>query len=228
MLISDYDNTFYINDNDIKKNVQFINKFIEKNFFVIATGRSYISIQKEIKKYNIPYHYLIINHGASILKNNKIIYNISIDNSIKNQMVKELELEKSIYYLCNSGIHSTSIVDKNITRIHVEYKSEAEAKRINDILLSKYSNYIRTFLVDKNKSIEIVSWNVDKANAINYIAKIEEITQNQIYTIGDNYTDIEMIKSFQGYAVKNSISELKKFALNEYSSVSDLIREIIE
>lgn len=39
ILVSDYDNTFYINDTDIKNNIDKVNKFRNKNnIFVIATG----------------------------------------------------------------------------------------------------------------------------------------------------------------------------------------------
>ena len=41
MLVSDYDQTFYLNDKDIIENINAVREFREKgNIFVIATGRS--------------------------------------------------------------------------------------------------------------------------------------------------------------------------------------------
>ena len=80
ILVSDYDKTFYLNDEDIEKNKIAVEKFRkERNVFVIATGRSYYDIQKKISEYKINYDYLIINHGASILsEKDEIIYNFHI------------------------------------------------------------------------------------------------------------------------------------------------------
>ena len=42
ILVSDYDQTFYIGDEDIEKNKIAVNRFRNKgNIFIIATGRSY-------------------------------------------------------------------------------------------------------------------------------------------------------------------------------------------
>ena len=61
ILVSDYDNTFYINEYDIKNNIQNVEKFRNKdNIFVIATGRSYYDFNKKLKEYPIKYDYLII------------------------------------------------------------------------------------------------------------------------------------------------------------------------
>ena len=91
MLVSDYDQTFYINDEDIKKNKIIINKFREKgNFFVIATGRSYDDFMKKKNEYSVEYDYLIINHGATILdKENNFIFEAKIPNYILNNLKSE-------------------------------------------------------------------------------------------------------------------------------------------
>ena len=49
-----------------------------------------------------------------------------------------------------------------------------------------------------------------------------------IYTIGDGYSDINMIKEFNGFAMKNSVEELKKLDIKKYDSVSELIYDITE
>ena len=40
LLASDYDNTFYISDEDIVKNINKVKKFRKNTLFLIATGRS--------------------------------------------------------------------------------------------------------------------------------------------------------------------------------------------
>ena len=55
-----------------------------------------------------------------------------------------------------------------------------------------------------------------------------KIGQDEIFTIGDGYSDIEMIKDYKGYAMKESVEELKKVAIGKIESVSELIEEIEE
>lgn len=84
ILISDYDQTFYLNDNDMEKNKIAIKEFREKgNLFVIAIGRSYFDFRNKAILYNIDYDYVIINHGATILdKQNNILANFPLKNEI--------------------------------------------------------------------------------------------------------------------------------------------------
>ena len=51
LLVSDYDQTFYLDDFDIEKNKKAVTKFkSKKNIFVIATGRSYYDFYNKQKK----------------------------------------------------------------------------------------------------------------------------------------------------------------------------------
>ena len=93
ILVSDYDKTFYLNDEDVEKNKIAVEKFRKNgNIFVIATGRSYYDMQKKISEYKIMYDYLIINHGATILnEKDEIIYNFSIKNETANKIRDDLK-----------------------------------------------------------------------------------------------------------------------------------------
>ncbi len=229
ILVSDYDQTFYVNDEDIERNKKAVAKFrSEGNIFVIATGRSYIDFQKKLDMYNFKYDYIIINHGATILdKDDNVIANFTINNDIINKIKADLQLEKSIKYFCCSKLESRVEFDYgNLTKIHVEYKTKEEAMFINKIINNKYSNYVNSYYVTKN-SVEIISNETNKSNAINLLINKLNLLKEDVYTIGDGYSDIEMIKNFNGYAMVNSIEELNQVALKKYRSVSDLINEIL-
>ena len=69
ILVSDYDQTFYLNDEDIEKNKKSVEEFRKKgNIFVFATGRSYFDFMNKAEQYKLKWDYLIINHGATILE----------------------------------------------------------------------------------------------------------------------------------------------------------------
>lgn len=56
----------------------------------------------------------------------------------------------------------------------------------------------------------------------------KKIDAKNIYTIGDGFSDIEMVKDFNGYCMEDSVEELKKVAKKAYKSVSELITEVME
>ena len=145
LLVSDYDQTFYINDEDIEKNKIAVNEFRSKgNIFVIATGRSYDDFMKKKNEYNIQYDYLIINHGATILnKDDNIIFNEEITNEILDNLKSDLRIEDSERNFCCSMLESrVDLEHRDLTKIHVKY-SDLE-----------YSNEIQKKLkLDKKKFI---------------------------------------------------------------------------
>ena len=67
ILVADYDNTFYTDENQLYKNIECIREFQNNgNLFVISTSRSWKSMKKEIDTYKIPFDYLCCNTGGSI------------------------------------------------------------------------------------------------------------------------------------------------------------------
>ena len=131
MIASDYDRTFYLNDEDIEKNKTAIEKFRkEGNIFVIATGRSYYHFMKKVNKYNIDYDYAIINHGATVIdKQGNTLFNMPMNNSVINNIKNDLQLDKSIDTFCCSKLETkVPFNHKDLTKINVKYKTKNKWK----------------------------------------------------------------------------------------------------
>lgn len=228
LVVSDYDQTFFKDEESLEQNKIYVEKFMKNNLFVIATGRSYLDFEKEEQKYNIKYNYLILNHGATIVKDNVVIYSKYIDSSIKQEIIPQLQLQNSLNYFACSNIDSRADINlEKISKINISYKNKLIAKKIYNLLQKKYSKYLNLYLVTGGKSLEIVPSKVDKAEAIKYISNIENIPKNKIYTIGDSYSDLEMIKRYNGYYITGSIKEIKKYSQGKYTSVYQLIKDIL-
>lgn len=230
MLVSDYDQTFYLNDEDMELNKRGVLEFQKKNnLFVIATGRSYFDFHNKLDVYHFSYDYVILNHGATIVNRaNDVLFNTSLNNSIISELKKTLKLEESISYFCCSGLESrVSFEHQDLTKINVKYKSYEFAMDMVEVVNHKFSQYVNAYYVN-NESIEIISIDTHKARAIYEVMKENHITKENVYTIGDGYNDIEMIKEFNGYSMKDAVKELKDSAIGEVSSVSDLIKIIME
>lgn len=228
ILVSDYDQTFYLNDEDIEKNKKSVENFRKKeNIFIFATGRSYFDFMNKAERYKLKWDYLIINHGATILdKNNNIISNYTIDNNIIKNIEKDLEIKKSINHFCCKLENSrTDFNDKDLTKIYAKYEKD-KAEQINSLINKKYSEFVNCYLVSGN-AVEIISNKTCKSNAIEEIVQIEKVNRENIFTIGDGYSDIEMIKSYNGYCMEESVQELLKICNGKIvKSVSELIEKI--
>ena len=228
ILVSDYDQTFYLNDEDIEINKEAVDRFRkEGNIFVIATGRSYFDFHNKVNMYNFDYDYVIINHGATILdKNDNVFANFSINDDVINNIKEDLQLEKSIKGFCCSKLESRVDFEHNdLTKINVKYDTKEEAMIINEIINNKYSDDVNSYYVTGD-SVEIISNKTDKSYAINILIEKLGISKDNVYTIGDSYSDIDMIKNFKGYAISNSIKEVKQQAIKSFESVSQMIDEI--
>ena len=228
ILVSDYDQTFYLNDEDIEKNKKSVEEFRKKgNILVFATGRSYFDFMNKAEQYKLKWDYLIINHGATILdKNNNIISNYTIDNNIIKNIEKDLEIEKAIkYFCCNLENSRTNFNDKDLTKIHAKYEKN-KAEQINSLINKKYAEFVNCYFVSGN-AVEIISNKTCKSNAIEEIVQIEKVNRENIFTIGDGYSDIEMIKNYNGYCMEESVQELLKICNGKIvKSVSELIEKI--
>lgn len=230
LLVSDYDQTFYLNDIDIEENKKAVTKFKnQENVFAIASGRSYYDFYNKQNIYNFYFDYAILNHGTTIIDNSgKVLTNISINNDIIGNIKENLCLEESISSFCCSKIESR--VDFNhpdLTKINVKYKSRDFAMNIADKINELFGEYVNAYYVSYN-SVEIISNKTNKSDSIKEIMKLENIDKNNVYTIGDGYSDIKMIEDYHGYAMKESLQELKDVAEKEYDSVSKLIEDIME
>ena len=230
MIASDYDRTFYLNDEDIEKNKTAIERFRkEGNIFVIATGRSYYHFMKKVNKYNIDYDYAIINHGATVIdKQGNTLFNMPMNNSVINNIKNDLQLDKSTDTFCCSKLETkVPFNHKDLTKINVKYKTKNEAIKMNDQINNKYSDFVTSYNITSS-SIEIISNKTDKSKTIKMLADKLGIENKNIYTIGDGYSDIQMIKDYNGYCMKESVDELKNVAKGEYNSVSNLVYKLLE
>lgn len=242
VLVSDYDKTLYLNDSDIEKNKESIKRFRKDgNIFVIATGRSYLDLKVMIDRYDLEYDFIIINHGATIIgKNGEILYNFTIDNKIIPEIKKDLKIEEynityldcrllkpkdNVYFCCSDLESRLDFNAFNLTKIAVVYKDDVDINQINENINRKYKD-INCYHISK-KSLELISKEIDKSKAIKLLADYYRLDETAIYTVGDGYSDISMIRDYNGYAMTNCVPELSEFAIKKIDSVSELIDEIL-
>ena len=146
LLVTDYDNTFHINDNDMDENVHAVRLFMDDNLFAIATGRNYTSFMEQKELYDIPFNYLITNNGATIIKNGDVICDCFIEDEIKNSILKTIDfskIEKAIY--CNGKDMVTQ--KEKLSKIYFKfYDKETAIKIAESVWYPIYGSEIYTEL----------------------------------------------------------------------------------
>ncbi|MBE6139215.1 MAG: hypothetical protein E7174_01735 [Firmicutes bacterium] len=203
LIVTDFDGTFY--DKNYDKNIELIKKYNNIDF-VIATGRNFTSLKKDLK---INCKYYICNDGGYILDNN---YNLLYRNSINKETVKTIHsriIELGYdYFFDNINTFSKDIVN-NINKISIKIKdnnAEEDMKYILNELNDVYA-YIST------NWINILSIDSKKGNAIDYISKLNNY--KNIYVVGNDINDYDMLKKYNGYFISkkesNNFNTIKCF-----------------
>lgn len=201
LIVSDFDLTFF--DSNYEKNIELINSFVEKgNIFVIATGRTVELLKKEIENKNIKFKYLICSDGAIILDDNyNILKSVTFDKIMIEEIIKDLKNDNNLIKL---------EIDKNdwgISGIYAVFANLNYARERLQYIINKYnvSGYLSTH------GINIINKNISKVDGIEYIKKSLNINENNIYTIGDNVNDLEMINNYNGYMIGKDITNFQEF-----------------
>jgi len=192
LLVSDFDGTFY--DENYENNIKLIKEYNNMDF-IIATGRNYPALRKDLK---IDCKYYICNDGGYILDNEE---NILYSNYISNETVKIIhsriiELGFNDYFFDNINSSSKNIVD-NVNKISVKIKSNKPEEDMYYLLkdLDDVYAYVSTTWIN------IMSTDSIKSNAIDFIAKLKNY--DNIYVVGNDINDYDMLKKYNGYFISD-------------------------
>ena len=235
LFVTDYDDTLYTGDSSIKNNIKKI-KELQKNDFIImiATGRSYSSIKKQIIEKNIPYDYLSCADGSIIYdKDDKIVYADYMNSEIiepfekfyENLNYEEIQFSYPDGYLnfLKETDHLLGInvcLDTRLYNRRIEKQFYKLQKKFPDYNYLAYSHPNYSYLCIKPKGI-------NKSYSISVIQNKFQLNKEDIYVIGDSSNDIEMISDFNGVGMTKSCDEILKIVKDTYNEVSDYIDEII-
>ncbi len=228
LLVSDFDDTLYVNEEEIKVNLDKIDEFRKKgNLFVVASGRSYVSFKEIIKIHNIKFDYLMLSHGTLIYdKNMNLIKKYTINEEIVKDILSFIDKIKSYsIYLFNSISLNEPNNYEDVTKMSIEFNTVEEAKEIERLVNENFGNYVKVYQINhKRHYIEMITKEANKSNAIKYLINYIDISNKDVYTVGNAINDLEMIKDFNGYAMNHS----EEIVLNNVSKRCNSVHELIE
>ena len=240
LFVTDYDNTLYVNDEELVETIKELKRIREKDIkVVISTGRSIPSIKKEVIKHSIPFDYLSCADGSLIYDKN---YNLMKEHHMDKDIIKEVpNLVKNItyeeiQYSYDTGYENYLDLSKNISSVNLVIFENCFTKELEDRwkdLQKRFPNYnyleykhfysvtksYLYYLCIKNKD-------VSKSKGIEYLANYLNIDKDDIYVIGDSDNDYEMIRDYNGVCVEGSTDTIKSISKCVYKKISDYLKEL--
>lgn len=224
VLISDFDGTLYINEDDVQKNAKKIEDFRRGgNIFIISTARNYSAIKKACLKHNIDVDYFFCDIGATILDNDgKVLHSEYIKEFQREKIEDILERYSEKLVIDRYGTNDKQAKgEKGI----VEYKIKGNIKDLSKLkqIIDKEIKDVRTQVTEDSRFIIHTS---TKEKIIETFIKENNIEKSLIYTVGDELDDLEMLKKYNGYRMEHCNEIVKENIHNKVESVSNLINSI--
>ena len=226
ILASDFDNTIFMEQDaeQTKKNAEAIRKFMQAgNLVCIISGRNYTSLKQFLIRESIPYTYLVCEDGAKIFDNTDYpLATTFLDPQEVEQIVSILEKNGYNHYL-DDGYNRTIKYD-DCVKIVMNCADEEEQKKIIEFI--KSTNNVHIYA--SRYHINIINNTVNKEEALRRLVSLENLSEDNLYVIGDNDNDYEMLKAFQGGVMKEHNPILDELQKKEYNSLSDFIEELMK
>ncbi len=222
IIASDFDNTLYVKDKEIlSRNIKSIENFVNKgNIFIIITGRMYTDIKLLLNQYNIKYSYLICEDGAKIF--NEFDYSIK-DYLIPKEKVDQIEeifnKYKTEYYL-DDGYNITT--NKNDC---IKVNSLIKDREISEKILTELNN-LEVYAYLSRNYINITDNSTSKQISLEYLLYYKDYYKEDLYVIGDDVNDYEMLKSYNGGVMKMHNEVLDILNKKEFDSLYEFIEYV--
>lgn len=226
ILVSDFDDSFYTEDFSIEDAVKKIKEFRKDgNLFILATGRNVTSLLKEISTYDpYIYDYLICNDGTIIYDNNlSELYRDDLIHENRHGIVMMLNASDSVTKVTiDNGYDFLENPDSEGVRIigTLDIEKKEDAKKLLNEVLDKYKDYTGYL---SNYSMIILNNYMDKGYALNKLCELKGFNKDDIYTLGNEINDYQLVKDYHGYVPVNHNKALDKINKGTVKNIGELI-----
>lgn len=249
---SDYDGTIKIDGVVSKRNLAALKDWQSKgNRFGIVTGRSVESVQQEIAKYGYELDFLVCNNGGVIYDGQMnqlecfcIAYEKAIElieeirqmdcNSfvLNNGVQRAKEIVNSDYEDYKYGTYSSNYTvekimeEKRIAQIVISLNDNDLGKQLASSINQKYHGYVEAY--PNVNCVDIVPFGISKASGLAYVAEHFGYAEEDIYTMGDAYNDLPMLKKYQSATLKDTFADVRKEIANQVSDVAEYLNSLLK
>lgn len=249
LLASDYDGTLRMKDKVDMATIDAIKRFrAAGNIFGIATGRCIDLVKCELDGQEIPYDFIVGNNGGTIVdKAGNVLENNLIEPKLATKILQilgsfkpdQLGISDGLTYGTNYPLLETlmpslrfyayqkpdvfKMIEKGqITSIFVYFKQFAQKQKAMDAIKSLIEDLACS---TNDEMIAVCNKGITKQHGVAMIA--EHFGCDDIYVIGDDFNDIEMITYYHGFTVESANKEIKKIACRQFKNVEEAIEYLM-
>ncbi len=258
IIASDYDRTLYQNGTISIETIEAIKAFRAKgHLFGLVTGRDYTIGYDRFKKNNdFPFDFVVSNNGACAYdKDGNIYFSEQInggekygESTLAQELIKRclqltsnpcgIAFERSKFnfhpnYPSGAKVEgkeycSLSVLKEvgNFISANAICETNEQATAVMQTLKEEFGLYLNP--VQNGRNIDITPAGVDKSTGIERLAACLGIADEYIWTAGDNFNDMTMLKKYHGCAMSSGVEELTVVAEYVCDSVADVIRIVLE
>ena len=220
LLLSEDKSSFILPDNfknyELKIKSKLLSIINKNNYIIINTGRSFNSF----KKLNtFPYSFLICNNGSE--------YYDTFDNLLKYIPLVQTDIKKflTIKFDKNSiiKIYTPKNILNAITGISITINNSKIFTKTVKSLINLF-DFSTVFF--KYPKIRIVNTTTDKEKALEDLINIRNIKATNIFAIGDDDNDYELLKKYTSYTFPWNTEKIKSLELPTYNNLLEILKNI--
>lgn len=248
---SDYDGTLRTGDFVSDWDKQAIKDWqAQGNLFGIVSGRSMESMREEALKNAINADFYIGNNGGAIYDNafHEIkTYFFPFRRAV--DILEYIRSERTISYVINDGFYrSKCVIDpsredkkyaktkttkseteilakRKIAQLVVSLDQESDCQRIADYINATFGDIACAY---RNiNCVDVAPYGISKATGLSYMVSYYQVNTDEVYAIGDSFNDIPMLSTFHGFAMEQSVNQVKGYAQETVTQVGDAIYKLI-
>lgn len=203
-------------------------------------------IQGDLKKYGIPFDYVICGNGAIIADRNcNILQRFDLEYHLALELLAICSKQPGVSYGISDGDrfgaakienvdmsdemfedasdYEAIMKDKQIAMIFIQHQNEALTLQLKDELEETYGSQA-AFHYNKG-AINVSSSLVSKKTGVSALC---ESLNCEVHVIGDGYNDVPMIEAFSGFAVTGAPEEVKQKAVKVFDKIKDCVAYLLD
>lgn len=241
----------------MKQNIKVTKQWQEAgNLFVFATGRDLSLMKMEELLHRIQYDYVIGLNGAIIMSKEKsVLFRQTMSNKVARDIVLFIQQQSISYFTITDGINGYVQTPKRLTnkmfylfkilkyvaklytrsldealsyevaQISVKMNSHQDAIRVANLINNQFGDEVMAFA--NLVHVDISAKGLSKATGLEYLVKLHQLNNDEVYCIGDSFNDLPMIESFNGFTMIEACEEVKEKAKGTFSTVGDAMQSIL-
>lgn len=252
LLATDYDGTLCYGE-VLPEDLEAIRRWKEAgNLFAIVTGRSGHSIRREIEKYGLHPDYLICNNGGLIFdgENRRLYENYMETISAIDLVYAMKEMEDVCSVMVNDGMQRHKI-DVNPQLEDHRYRGlEADLPEEEALSLPKYCQIVVSMTDSQaaeemaeqinhffgehltaypnNTCVDVVAKGVSKGDGLLFASAWSDLSEDDIYVIGDSWNDLPMIEAVpNSAAIEMAPEAVRAQAARTYSGIAEMVDDLL-